>query len=620
MSKRQLGKIKDQLGEFSYFDREAGGDEILGKKRISAPLVVILFPALFLLVLAAKLYFLQIQEGLLNLKLAQGNSVRNITSPAPRGIITTSDDTPLVKNEPAFDLLCELSKPKDLDKLDGKVFEIVGISKEELKERLKNNQNKLENLVVREKIDRDEALLLKSRLAKYGGFEVVPSYVRNYSEGSLCYALGYIGKVSEGEATDNPSLYLNGTTGKSALEKTYDQYLQGTPGVRRAEVDATGKIIRLLSQDDPKVGATIKTSINLDLQKTAFSALAKKTDELKTKGVVVILDPRDSSILALVSTPGYDNTAISRGLSKDDYQKLISDKNHPLLNRAIAGEYPSGSSIKPFIAASALEFGIVNDALSFDTPPFIDVGGHKFPDWKDHGVTDIRRAIAESNNIFFFALGGGYGPIKDGLGPDGIKKGLNKFGFGSPTGIDLDSEKDGFIPTPEWKKKTFKENWYTGNTYNMAIGQGDLLVTPLQTANATGAIANGGKLYRPHLISKISSSEGVAIREFKGEDFLEKSDIFSAANLQVVREGMRMTVTDGSANSVFGDDFPVSVAAKTGTAQFGNEDKTHAWFSSFAPYDNPEIVVTVLVEGGGEGYQTAAPVAKEILDWWSRNK
>jgi penicillin-binding protein 2 len=285
--------------------------------------------------------------------------------------------------------------------------------------------------------------------------------------------------------------------------------------------------------------------------------------------------------------------------------------------------YPSGSTIKPFVATSALEAGIVNEDTAFETPPFIEIGQWKFPDWKDHGLTDIKTAIAQSNNIFFYALGGGYAqsPIKKGLGPDGMKKGLEKFGFGKPTGIDLTSEEEGFLPTPEWKKRTTGESWYIGNTYNMAIGQGDLLATPLQIATATSAIANGGRLYRPFVVSEITDSDGNKIDNPLSGEKLVSEGIFSANSLRIVKEGMRKTTQlGGSAFGVFGTDFPLEVAAKTGTAQFGNEEKTHAWFTSFAPYNDPQIAVTVIVEGAGEGYEAAAPVAKDVLKWWSENK
>jgi len=466
-------------------------------------------------------------------------------------------------------------------------------------------------------------LIIKSKLPVYGEFEISPTFLREYSEPSLCHALGYIGKISETEQDSKPVANINGITGKSGIEKAYDDYLQGTPGSHKAEVDANNKLVRLLKDDEARIGKTLKTSLNKDLQKYAYERLKEEADAKQTQVALVAMDPKTGGILAMVSLPLYDNNKLSSGIKQEELNDIFNNKSKPLLNRTISGVYPAGSTIKPFIATSALEAGIVNEDTAFETPPFIEIGQWKFPDWKDHGYTDIKTAIAQSNNIFFYALGGGYAqsPIKKGLGPEGIKKGLEKFGFGSATGIDLNSEEGGFLPTPEWKKRKTGESWYIGNTYNMAIGQGDLLVTPLQIASATSAIANGGKLYRPFIVSEVSNSEGNKIENPLSGEKLVSENIFSANNLRIVREGMRKTVENGgSAYGVFGADFPIDVAAKTGTAQFGSEDKTHAWFTSFAPYNDPQIVVSVIVEGAGEGYEAAAPAAKDILKWWNEHK
>ena len=618
-------RIKDPLGDYEYFDRHSTGDEIFNKKKNSSFIFwKIILPVIFLSLLGYRLFFLQVQEGFINLKLAEGNRIRNLPVSAPRGLIVDEKGELLVSNDSAYDLVTQIHKVKDLDILDQQVFGIIGVKKDDLIKIVKDNKSSLDLIVVKEKIPRDEALLLKSRLSTFGGFEIIPSYIRKYPDIAFSHILGYTGRANEQEAKDSPLAVVNGSIGKSELEKTYDQFLQGKPGNRKAEVDASGRLVRLLSYSDPQSGDTLQTSINKKLQDYVYEILKKKTDELQTKAAAVVMDPRDGTIKAMVSIPSYDNSLLASGISKEEYAKLSEDKNFPMLNRVVSGEYPSGSSIKPFIATSALEFGVVNADTSFDTPPFIEIGQWKFPDWKDHGVTDIRRAIAESNNIFFFALGGGWGPIKNGLGPDGMKKGLEKFGFGTQTGVDLTGERDGFIPTPEWKKKTMKEDWYIGNTYNMAIGQGDLLVTPMQIANATSSIANGGKLFKPRFVNKVISPSGETIKEFSAGETTLNTQVFSGDNLKIVREGMRMTVAEGSAFSVFGSDFPISVAGKTGTAQFGpevdGEQKTHAWFSSFAPYEDPKIVVTILVENGGEGYQTAAPIAKDIYSWWVDNE
>jgi len=617
---KPISDLPNKINDGEYFDGKRSGNEILQERKRGGFNIGILFGVLFCFVLIYKLFFLQIEEGLANFKIAEGNRTRNILSPAPRGSIVDEKGEPIVENETSYQLVCHINKKKDFEKVGQEVFDLIGSSKEDVWEKIKKS-DLTGNVVIKEKIPRKEALLLKKNLISFEGFEVVPMYIRVYPYRDLSHSLGYIGKVSKEEVEVKPSISVNQITGKSGIEKAYDQYLQGTPGSKKIEVDAAGRMIRYLSETDPQIGNTLVTSIDLELQKYVAGRLGQTVNEMKTNGVVVVLDPRDGTVKSLVSFPDYDNTKVSGGMTKDEYDTLINDKTNPLLNRAISGEYPSGSSIKPFIATVALADGVISRDTSFDTPAKIEIGQWAFPDWKWHtGSTNVVRAIAESNNIFFYAVGGGWGPIQNGLGPERIKKGLEKFGFGQKIGIDILGERAGFIPTPEWKKKVVGESWYIGNTYNMSIGQGDLLVTPMQIANATAAIANGGTLYKPHFVKKVLDGDGNAVKDFLADDFVSSKNIFSREDIETVREGMRLTITGGSAHSSFGDDFPLEVAGKTGTAQYGNEEKTHAWFTSFAPYNNPELVVTVLVEGGGEGSRVSAPIASDILHWWSENR
>lgn len=610
------GKINDR----QFFDKSESGSQILSEDKRMSINWGLVFGILFCAVLVYRLFFLQVEEGLANFKIAEGNRTRNILSPAPRGSIVDEFGEPIVENQTAYQLVCHITKKKDLDRIDQGVFQLIGSSKDDVYEKIKKS-DLTGNTVIREKIPREEALLLKKNLIDFEGFEVVPMYLRVYPYRNLSHVLGYIGRVSKEEVEDKPTLLVNQIIGKIGMEKAYDQYLQGVPGSKKIEVDAAGRMIRYLSETDPQIGNTVYSSIDLELQKHVAEVLGNKIGELNTNGVAIVMDPRDGSVKSLVSFPDYDNTKVSSGMSQEEYQDLINDKDKPMLNRAISGEYPSGSSIKPFIATVALADGVITKDTSLDTPAKIEIGQWAFPDWKWHtGSTNVVRAIAESNNVFFYAVGGGWGPIQNGLGPNRIKDGLEKFGFGKKIGLDIVGEAAGFLPTPEWKKKATGEGWYIGNTYNMSIGQGDLSVTPMQIANATAAVANGGTLYKPHLIKKVQDPDGNTVKEFSSEDFVSAKNIFPGDNLQTVREGMRLTITGGSATSSFGSDFPEEVAGKTGTAQFGTEKKTHAWFTSFAPYNNPEIVVTVLIEGGGEGSRVSAPIASDIIRWWSENR
>ncbi|MDH4358756.1 MAG: penicillin-binding protein 2 [Candidatus Berkelbacteria bacterium] len=611
--------IKDYLGEHVFFDDHVDGSEVFTRSRGRSAVWGVLFAFVFFVAIAVALFRLQVQEGFVNLSLAEGNRLKNVPLAAPRGVIYDDQGEPLVTNEPIYQLVVQASRVKDIEKIDPKAFELTQVTKEGVIDKVRDDRQRVGLVVLRDKIARDDALLLKSRLVSYSQFEVVESYVRHYTDPALSHILGYIGKLSQDEATGNPTAVVNRFIGKSGLEKKYDEYLQGMPGTRKAEVDASGRVMRLLSTTEPQKGDDLYTSIDSELQIYLTSILKSKAEGLQTKAAAVVMDPRDGSVKALASIPYYDNSKMSFGLTQEEYDKIAKDENLPLFDRAIAGTYPPGSSIKPFIASAGLTEGVVNDSIAFDTPSEIVIGDWHFPDWKDHGTTDIKRAIAESNNIFFFAVGGGWGPIKQGLGVERIKTGLEKFSYGSKTGIDLPGEAEGFIPTPEWKKKKKKESWYIGDTYNLSIGQGDLSVTPLQLANATATIANGGKLFKPHFAKKIIE-DNKEVKEFTDTDYLVAKDVFPAGHLKTVREGMRMTITQGSAYSVFGDGFPIKIAGKTGTAQFGNKEKTHAWFTSFAPYDDPQIVVTILIEGGGEGYQTAAPLAKQVYQWWAGHR
>lgn len=329
------------------------------------------------------------------------------------------------------------------------------------------------------------------------------------------------------------------------------------------------------------------------------------------------MDPKTGGILASVSLPGYDNNLFAKGISSADYEALSKNPDKPLLNRAVSGVYPAGSTVKPFVAAGALQEKTISASTRLDTSiGVIKIGQWEFPDWKVHGVTDVKQAIAESNDIFFYALGGGWDKIP-GLGVERLKKYYHMFGIGVPTGVDYTTEQGGLIPDPEWKKKVKKESWYIGDTYHIAIGQGDLLATPLQMARALSSIANGGTLKTPHLVASVETPESSGVQKL---EFPEEKLPLSPEVMQTVREGMWQTVNTetGSARSL--RSLPFVSAGKTGTAQFGTEEKTHAWYIGYAPYDNPEIVVAVIVEGGGEGNAISVPVAGRVFDYYMKHK
>jgi penicillin-binding protein 2 len=305
----------------------------------------------------------------------------------------------------------------------------------------------------------------------------------------------------------------------------------------------------------------------------------------------------------MVSLPAYDNNAFSGGVSSTVYRALSTDENQPLFNRAIAGIYTSGSTVKIVVSTAALMEKVVTDSTTILSTGGVRLGQWFFPDWKagGHGTANVRSAIAWSINTFFYLVGGGGQQGITGMGPEALSSWMKKFGLGAKTGIDIPGESAGFVPTPTWKQESRKESWYIGDTYNLSIGQGDLLVTPLQVARYTAAIANGGKLVLPRLVEDAPVQIGEQLAD--------------PAMIQTVQLGMRDAVTYGSARSL--STLPFSSGAKTGTAQWSKTKNTHAWFTSFAPFESPEIVVTVLIDEGGEGSGVAAPVAKRFLQGWN---
>ena len=583
--------------------------------------IIFALSVLFFIILCGRLYNLQIIKGSENLKLAEGNRVRESVVRAPRGIIVDSNNTPLVKNVPNYDIVIT---PSDLSLVSAernivieKTAAILGISKDEIDSKItEKGEHSTLPVIIASNIDQDKSLIIESEISNLTGVTIEINPIREYLDnGLLSHVFGYVGRISENELAENPDYLLTDYIGKSGLESFYEKELRGTTGIKEIEVDALGKSEKVLGTTNPSPGDNLKLSIDIELEKVLADNLKKYLNEAKvTRGSAVAINPQNGEILAIVSYPTYDNNLLAKGISDEDYQKLLADEDNPLIFRAIAGEYPSGSTIKPFIASAALEEGNITESTTVNSTGGINIGEFSFPDWKagGHGVTNVLKAIAESVNTFFYAIGGGYQNVT-GLGPEKIKSYLEKFGFGNYAGIDINGESKGSIPDPEWKKRVLGEDWYLGDTYHMAIGQGDILVTPLQMANAVATIANGGKLYKPHLVNSILDGNGEVIETI--QPVVEKENVVSAGTIDVIKRGMRQTVTSGSAKLL--NSLSVAVAGKTGTAQYGtNNSKSHAWFITFAPYDNPTIAMAILLEGAGGGDVYAVPVANEVYKYY----
>lgn len=589
------------------------------------PVIMSMIIILGLSVLFGRLLYLQIVKGARNFVLAEGNRIRQIQIPAPRGIIYDRSNNPLVKNTARYSLAIipanwsknEQERHELYNKLLGRLDEQ---GQQILKPIFESNSSRITSVEPVELIANltvEQAIQWEIDFFDVPGVTVLKQPKREYSAmPSIGHVLGYLGKIDEQTLKGNTSYFPTDLIGKSGLEMYYEAQLRGQSGAQQFEINARGQLQRTLAHLPAVQGNDLRLTLDKGLQEKAAQSLQSDRDPKELDATAIAMNPKTGELLAMVSLPDFDPDIFIKP-DNASIAKIFNDFRRPLINRAISGEYPSGSTIKPVWAASGLQERVVTPQFKIDTPPAITIGQFNFSDWKDHGVTDVRRAIAESNNIFFYAIVGGWDKIK-GLGIERMERYLQSFHFGKKTGVDLPGEADGFVPSPAWKLKTRKERWYVGDSYHLGIGQGDILVTPLQLLVAESALVNGGNIVKPHLVQQIVNHDGQVIEEIAPAaiDKLPIDEQF----LQVVKEGMRLTITEGSGRSL--NDIkdkngqPIEVAGKTGTAQFGNEGKTHAWFIGFAPWQDPEIGVIILVEGGGEGHAVAAPVAKSIFEYW----
>ncbi len=616
---------KSEWVEESYVAGASGNEYLSSNFETKKLRFIIMFGLAVVGILFVRTAYLQVIEGQEHRIAAEENRIRIQEIKAPRGLIYDTHGNVLARNIPNFVL--EFT-PADLPNdetgrtvMINRIASILSNEPSEIQTILDDaSPYSYQSTVIKDHISYNQATLLEIEISNLPGIQLKRNSFREYTNGYIfSHTLGYMGKITDRELKENQEYSLDDYIGKSGIELGYDSRLRGISGKKEIEVDTLGKESKIISELKSIPGDNITLSIDSGLQEVLHNATTAAIAPNSVTGAVAIaLDPRDGSILALVSNPSFDSNAITLGLSTDEYQTLISNPDNPLFNRAISGEYPSGSTIKPLIALAGLEEKIISPSTTFNSVGGIKIGQWYFPDWKagGHGITDVRKAIAESVNTFFYMVGGGDNDTLTGLGVDRIKNYLELFGLNQTLGIDIPGEAEGFLPSKDWKEAEKGERWYIGDTYHLSIGQGDLLVTPLQVASYTAAIANGGTLYRPHLVESFSDPHGTIIEEITPE--ILRTDIISSSNITVVKEGLRRTVVSGSAVALA--NMPVEIAGKTGTAQFGNENKTHAWFTSFAPYDDPQIVITVLVEQGGEGHTAALPIAKKGLEYWANNR
>ncbi|MBI2454250.1 MAG: penicillin-binding protein 2 [Parcubacteria group bacterium] len=576
----------------------------------------------YILITAAAFIFLRYAGLVFNsgeyIARARSNYIKEIWDLSPRGIIYDSNQKPLVKNISSFNLVvipAELPRAKgDQKKVVSLLAGILNQDEPAIEDQFRNiDIFSFRPVLVLEDLNHEELLMFKSQLDNLPGFRLEENFKREYlGGGAFNHILGYTGRVSSGDVKIKPDYLLTDIIGKSGLELEYENFLRGQHGVTLVEGYARGGTGRIVGTHESISGKNLNLFLNIPLQEKLTEVMGRALSGAGlSRAAAVAINPKSGGILALQSFPMFDGNVFGSRLSPEAFKNIFENKDQPLFNRALGGLYPPGSTVKPFLGVAALQEKIVDDKTTINDRGFITVGSQEFKGWSVLGVVDIYRAIALSSNIFFYTIGGGYGNIA-GLGPIKIADYLSRFGFSKLTQIDLPGEAKGFLPSPDWKRATKHEGWFVGDTYNMSIGQGFVQVTPLQLTLATAAIANNGTLFKPRVVKSITDSNNLIIKNIEPE-VLSKNFVDSES-LAIIRKAMRETAVSGSARSLA--NLPGGAGAKTGTAQTGVGNNTHAWFTVFAPYENPEIALTVLVENGGEGSSMAVPIAREVLEWY----
>lgn len=623
--------VVNQSSDVQAFDEDSRDE-----RKISWPKWLLLGTSI---ILVAQLFNLQVMQGGRYRALAEGNRLRLQTILAPRGFIEDRNGEIIAKNTASFNLAVT---PVDLPK-EGRAetFELInqkfGVSGAEIEAKLKSSTGGvLEPIIIKRNLTQQESIQFEVLSNKLPGFSLVNIPVRDYVSAEVySHLLGYTGVISDEQykvlKADNYG--LNDFIGKSGIEQSYEKYLRGVNGNKQVEVDSMGLPIKELGEAQPQPGNIVQLNIDAGLQKKLYDDFT--ASPVGNKGAAVAINPKTGEVLALVSVPGFNNNLFAPGIKTEDYQALLNNKNLPLYNRAISGTYPPGSTIKPIISAAVLQEGIVNANTIINDRGVLVIPNqfnpsvtYNFYGWKRDGLgaMDVRSAIAQSSDIYFYTVAGGHpsSTIK-GIGAEKLAEYYRKFGMGAETGIDINGEKPGRVADPAWKLNYFKNDplqgkWYLGDTYHIAIGQGDMLATPLQVTVWTAAVANNGVLNKPRLLKQVLDQSGRTIFTPEAEMLINTG--INPEHLKVVQSGMRDNVTSAKGSGRQLASLPITAAGKTGTSQFDGSDpsRTHAWYTAYAPYEDPQIAITVLVEAGGEGHAASVPIVKNALEWWAKNR
>lgn len=578
--------------------------------------------------LAVFLFRAQILRGEEYRARADDNKFYEIPLWSPRGVIYDRFGIVLASNESTFGAYARLAElPRDSHErhlVFSRLAEVAGSAV--LTAVLEQELAKMDTALVVSGLSREIALEILAHQDELPGIFVQEEFSRYYPFSAyLTHILGYVGRVTAEEASGANGLFALDVVGRDGIEAYYDSDLRGEAGRKLIEIDARGFFRRDRLLVPPRAGRILRLTIDAELQKAAYEVFSRfAADAGAAAGAVVGIDPRNGAVRVLFSYPSFDANLFTATPDNAKIKRILSDARFPLLNRAISSTYPSGSTIKPIIASAALEEKVIDEKRKILDEGFISISdpyhpGQKtiFRGVKPLGWVDMRHALANSSNIYFYTVGGGYKDIA-GLGIARIKRYANLFGLGAKLGIDVPGEASGSMPDAEWKKEHVKNDplWRLGDTYNASIGQGYVRVTPLQLTSAIAAIANGGTLWKPYVADALLNADKNIVQETRPAAI--RRIPVSSGTFRAVREGMRLSVQDGLA--AFLGDLPIQSAAKSGTAEVGERNKTHAWFTVFAPYENPEIILTVFVEKGGGGSVVAMPIAKEILRWYAENR
>jgi len=563
---------------------------------------LLIFMVICFSVLVISLWYLQMIKGEEFKERAVENCIRSLVEDAPRGWIYDRQEKLLVTNRPAVVVSIIPAEVDDLKKLSERLSKIINISPEDILQIVKNHrENPFKPVKILDDCKTNKIVEIEERKDELKGvvLEVRPRRDYLYHD-FAAHSLGYVGEIDkeELERFGYPKFKGGDIIGKTGLEKYYDDILRGEKGGKEVEVDALGQEVATLLYQKPIPGKDLVLTIDKDLQLYGENLIFDK------KGSIVVSDPNNGEILALVNRPSFSPNLFADGISSSNWQMLSCDTNYPLTNRSVQGLYPPGSIFKVVTAAAALEEGVTDRERKIYCSGSFKLADRTFTCSKEvgHGNLSIIDGIAHSCNVYFYTLG------KE-LGIDRFNKYMQKFGLGEKTGIDLPAEITGTIPSAQWKVREVKEIWFPGDTINLSIGQGYLLLTPLQVHNLITTIATEGEIYKLHLVKRIISADGSTVEEIKPEVY--KSVDISSDTFKIIKEGLRQTILKGTGWRASIKE--LALAGKTGTAQ-NSQGETHAWFIGFAPYENPEVCITVFLENGGEGGAAAAPIARAMLE------